>query len=241
MFRIILGSMLGAGWSVASVVLGSHYGRLSGILGILTYTIIPMIMVRIVFGRLLWKQRFRVMVILFGTAWMMGGLIQMVSFHTMLGYRLACGIVKNGMLYGAVFLGIALAFYFVRMGRLRAAYGSGLCQVILQIGGKSILIQGLIDTGNRLADPIYGQSVHVLNRSVVEEILPMPFHFIPYHSLGNENGVIPVVFADSMTVSLNGRTQRYERPEIALYDGEVSSDHEYDILLHSEIIKEKGV
>lgn len=213
---------------------------LSGILGILTYTIIPMIMVRIVFGKLLWKQRFRVILILFGAVWMTGGLIQMVSFHTMFGYRLVCGIVQNGMLYWSVFFGIALAFYFVRVGKLQEVYGNGLCQVVLQIGGKNISLQGLIDTGNRLADPIYGQEVHVLNRSVVEEILPMPFHFIPYHSLGNENGVIPVVFADSMTVCFHGRIQRYERPEIALYDGEVSSDHEYDMLLHSEIIKEKG-
>lgn len=241
MFRLVLGGIFGAGWSVISVVLSSRYWLPARISGLFTYTVVPMVMVLIAFGRLLWKQQLRVVLTLFGTVCFSGGLIQMVSFHTILGYHLAGGIVKNSKLYMAVFMGIALAFYFVRVGNLKDVYGSGLCQVVLKIKGRSISLQGLVDTGNRLADPIYGGAVHILNRSIVEEILPMAFHLIPYHSLGNENGVIPVVFAESMTVYINGKLRLYEHPEIALYDGEVSSDHEYDILLHSEIVKGKGV
>lgn len=239
--RIILGALFGAAWSAAGLVLMRYHRHLWGIMGILTYTVIPFLMVWIVFGKIRWKQRVRTVMMLFAGVWLLGGMIQMLALHTLLGYRLFSGVISNRIIYGGIFLAIAAAFYYVRVEKLEAAYGSGLCQVDLKVGGKTMKLLGLVDTGNRLEDPIFKKAVHVLNKSVVEGALPLPFHFIPYHSLGNENGVIPVVFAESMTVNLNGKIRLYERPEIALYEGDVSSDHEYDILLHSEIIKEKGV
>jgi stage II sporulation protein GA (sporulation sigma-E factor processing peptidase) len=233
--RITAGSLFGAAWSVVCVAVRKNM-LLSVLFGIACYTLVPFWMARIAFGKNTFKQQLRTYLILLLVTCTCGGVIQMIGMNTLLGYRLMRGIINNAILYLAIVLILVFTVYAVRLRKLQTAYASGICEVFLQLQGKNYHMQGLLDTGNRLMDPIFGKPVHVMNRSILAE-LPTAVRLIPYHSVGNEHGLIPVVTAESISICRNGKTRSYEEPEIALYEGSVSCDHEYDILLHSEIIE----
>lgn len=234
--RIMAGAVFGAVWAVLVVVLGAG-GRHMLLSGLLTYTLAAFGMIRLAFGRQTRKRMFRIYFILMAVICCMSGVIQLIGFNTMLGYCIITGILHNEVLYCAVAVILALSVYYIRLGRIRFVYGNGVCRVEIRLEGKTYQLDGYLDTGNTLKDPIFGNPVHVMNLGVLGGVYPEKKHYIPYHSIGSTNGILPVVWAEEMTVHYAGEKKSYIKPEIALYEGSISTDREYDILLNSEIIK----
>lgn len=234
--RILSGALTGALWAVVCIIV-SHNKSIVILTGIITYLVIGIAMVRITFGRISLKKIIRSYLIMLTTACTMGGIINLVGGSTMLGYCIITGIMGNEKIYAAIIIAVIPVFYFIRLGRLDKVYGSGLCQVDIKTDGGMYRLTGLIDTGNRLRDPIFDTPVHVINSDVLKGCFPEKIHYIPYNSVGNEHGIIPAAFCESMTVYMVDNIRHYDNAEIALYNGKISSDNEYDILLNSEIIK----
>lgn len=233
--RLLLGASFAAVMAVIIILCPPNPLIRVGV-SLMQYTLVPIGMVYLAFGKMARKQRKRMIFVLYGVAFGCGGIVQMVAGHTMLGYQLMAIYVSNRKLYLSLGGIVAVSFYTIRLLEVRKAYADGLCRVEVTIQGQRYPLMGLIDTGNRLKDPIYGNAVHVINQSCVKGC-SANVHYIPYHSVGTENGIIPVIFADAMVIERNGERKKLEKPEIALYEGEVSSDREYDILLNSEILR----
>lgn len=91
---------------------------------------------------------------------------------------------------------------------------------------------GLIDTGNRLKEPVSGRPVHVAVREVIEAISPriQGVTYIPYRSVGGE-GLLPAVTLDEIKVEQQGNCYTLARPLVAVVKQPLSPKGEYEVLI----------
>ena len=71
-------------------------------------------------------------------------------------------------------------------------------------GREKCCIKGMIDTGNGLNDPVTNEPVSILDQKTAMEFLGdvklEKIRYVPYHSIGKREGVLPVVRIDKMCV-----------------------------------------
>ncbi len=162
-------------------------------------------------------------------------------------------MVLGGILsYGMTTLGQWRQFWIWALG------GFGICMLILswlesrktrQLAYELLLLTkeqrisltGFLDTGNLLEDPILKQPVHIIREQVLHEALTkeqLPVHYIPYHSLGQEHGLLPVVTLQAMYVRCaDGKEEQrplyIEKPIFGLAKENLFQKGEYQVILNA--------
>lgn len=149
------------------------------------------------------------------------------------------------ILLGAVGFYALLALVGKKLGR----HGGGeLKRVDIDLGGQTVRLTALVDSGNTLTDPMTGQPVLVAEGDRLHGLLPetvdlqhpaqclaaLPregrFRLIPYRSVGVEQGLLLAVRADG--VAIEGR--HTENRLVALSPTPVSDGGGYQALLYQE-------
>lgn len=188
--------------------------------------------------RLRWDRTFlKAYILLYICAFLVGGIMEFFYPY-----------VKAASLFFA----LALAGYY---GSLKiwdflsylAAQRVGRCTVWLVNGEKSCSAEALIDTGNRLRDIVTGKPVSMVSPGLAERLgFQIPensvkpaenrrgIRFIPYHSVGKKEGVMPVMIPDEMRI-FTRREICIVRPVIAVCEEEMSMD-EYEMLLNPDLL-----
>lgn len=173
----------------------------------------------------------------------LGGVMLVIYEHTMAGYY-ARRILENGSA-GRI---PAAAWILIVVGAAAACYGfSGgvkgliksmaqrrdLCSVTLIYGEREEKVTGLIDTGNRLREPVSRQPVHVATDGLLRRLCPVVkgIVYVPYQSVGTSHGVLPAVFIDRMEVEQEGKCYCVEKPLVAITKQPLSPSGEYQILI----------
>ena len=107
----------------------------------------------------------------------------------------------------------------------------------LVYGEKSVSGKGLVDTGNHLKDPFSGQPVSVGEKQFLTKLLEETpiYRYIPYHSLGNNQGMIPAFQASYIEFKVEEKWQRIEKPWIAISNEKISADGEYELILQPDM------
>lgn len=136
--------------------------------------------------------------------------------------------------------------------------------VVLTMFGKQVTVKGLMDTGNLLRDPLTGQPVIVVEADALRELLPEElgrllkpkygpdfytlletwedrrwatrFRLVPYRSLGDTNGLMPGFRPDKVELRYGGKLMAVPDVVVALYDRELSADHDYRALLSPRLL-----
>ena len=87
------------------------------------------------------------------------------------------------------------------------------------------MLHGIVDTGNQLTDKYTGKPVNVMDKSYFENVLyqindygRLKYHFIPYRTIGNNEGIIEVITSDYMYISGKDETKAYKGALIGLSD-----------------------
>ncbi|MCQ1528121.1 sigma-E processing peptidase SpoIIGA [Lutispora saccharofermentans] len=129
---------------------------------------------------------------------------------------------------------------------------------------KRIYLVALVDTGNSLTDPITNLPVLIAEYEIVKELLPAEiqrifeenkdnnlnviasvlsksewmtkFRFIPFKSLGNENGMLIGFKPDAINIEDKNTKKNIKDIIIAIYNKKLSKDGEYNALLHPDIL-----
>ncbi len=113
------------------------------------------------------------------------------------------------------------------------------CQVILAGDNGPIEVTALIDTGNGLTDPVSSRPVAVLDEEIWKNmgqwIKPEKYKIIPYHSLGEDHGMLEGYEIDAMEVKGRTGEKRYEKVIIAVFKGNVSGKGNYKMILPLEL------
>ena len=178
--RILWGAFLGAFlacivWSIPGI---------PGILKLLFfYTFVNVVMIQAGLGIRRSRELVRAFIVLGISAVLMAGILS---------------LFRQYIRYGSLFFGCVIAGDYLAGGILwmlqqlfRKKFGT--CRIRLEHAGQNYDGKALIDTGNRLRDPVSGEPVNILDPEIAECLLKEEIpqmREIAYHSIGKENGVM---------------------------------------------------
>ncbi len=135
----------------------------------------------------------------------------------------------------------------------------------IELFGERVQVLALLDTGNRLREPLRGSQVVVVEHSAIAHLLPRHlqdvmqrmergdlseisrlltsarlsarFRVIPFASLGNENGLLIGIRADGVWVDFEGRRINLENVVIGISPNDLDPDGSYRALIHPELLE----
>lgn len=144
---------------------------------------------------------------------------------------------------GSLFFAIAIGGYCV-VSKLWDFIGSVQrinqchCKVDLYLGEKMCQVEGIIDTGNGLRDPISNQPVSILDKTVARQFLGdeklSQVRYIPYHSIGKQEGVLLALKIDQMCIHRENECWVKE-PMIGVSEETISAEGEYKMILNPNL------
>lgn len=185
-----------------------------------------------------WGRPFvRALLFLYIGAFLLGGIISFLRQYIRIG-SLFFVLSLGGYLlaYGAYSLLETLVFY----NRTH-------CMAVMYKGQKSCRVKVLIDTGNRLRDQETGKPVSIIEPEAAKALgLSLDgedgggVRFVPYHSIGKENGALPLFEIDSMCLMGTKGKVEVQKPLLAVCGGEMGSDR-YGMILNPDIYRSKGI
>ncbi len=243
--RMTLGSVLGALGACALLVIPIHNDVAAFLV---QYAVIGYAMVRVTYRNLPIRSISRYILALYVVTVFTGGAVQFIGE--------ALGVQRSGVL-----LVVACGFFLYVAVRV-AMWGWGgavkkeaaIYEVNIQFHDRTVTGYGYYDTGNLLKEPISGSPVIIAEYESVKELFSedarkeiavfpeygedgayaLPLRFIPYHSLGVSEGVLPGIEVDGVGVGEGKGRRWYEGVYLAVYKGSLSVDKSYQFILHQE-------
>lgn len=117
-------------------------------------------------------------------------------------------------------------------------YGDCMREVVLYRNDKSLRIQGFLDTGNHLIDPVSRQPVSIITEECwnlfMKEQEPPNYCLIPCKTVGDLGSLLFGTRIDYMVIMDKKESRVIERPMIAVTKQSFTGIYHYSILLHSD-------
>ena len=254
--RLLLSSTLGAVWSVAAVMIPDRY-RL--FVNLCTYFIVTALMLAVINSPLniikarqsnkdryaltnYLKELFKGMIIMLSVACFSGGIMHMIVYYTYAGWIIRRILVTYNQLIYLILISVVVIIVIARVYRTYKK-NSDIYKVTVIVDNHKIMLHAIVDTGNQLTDKYTGKPVNVMDKSYFENVLyqindygRLKYHFIPYRTIGNNEGIIEVITSDYMYISGKDETKAYKGALIGLSDRKVSQNGEYQALINGRMI-----
>ncbi len=150
---------------------------------------------------------------------------------------------EGGLAGGGMVLLLGAGCYEgIRLLVLRRQKDRENCRVILYgADGRSVQVEGLVDTGNSLTEPISGRPVAVLEQEIWERLYPEKppsgMRVIPYHSVGKPAGILTGYPMKDVEVEIGGVRQKCRDIYIAIWQERLSETGAYQILLQPAMLE----
>lgn len=117
-------------------------------------------------------------------------------------------------------------------------------EILLMLENRNLQLKGFLDTGNLLMDPILQQPVHIIREELLKEELAgeqLAVRYIPYHSLGQEHGLLPVVTLKAMYLKGSGEKDKtpplyLEKPVFGIAKEKLFQGKQYQVILNAGAI-----
>lgn len=186
----------------------------------------------------------------FFLTYVLGGILNSIFDHTMLGYYL-----KTKNMFFIFVLTFLMLFIFVKWflkWKEQKAEENLIYPVRVRCRDFLKETIGFLDTGNTLCDPVSGKPVLLAERSffflesdhckeetedcfarLIQE-MPQRYCLIPYSSVGG-NGLLEGIRVEEVELQKKEDSQCYQEVIIALSDKKLSSSNQYQIILHREL------
>lgn len=255
--RLLFSSFIGAFFTIAS-----FFYRFHMIESIFLKLLISSCMIVIAFKEIKKLNFIKNLFVFYLVTFVLGG----ISFMVIYLNNPSSVFIKNGVLVGdysmlKILIGIIFSIYFLKLVfyliKNPIEKKQLICDLEIGIKGKSTQIKVLIDTGNLLRDPFTGKPVIIVEKEslkdVLEEdilenvdkilngkVLSSEYHtllrIIPYHSLGNENGILIGVRSDFVKIFWEQEIV-IQNAIIGIYTRHLSKYNHYSGLVGLEILK----
>ena len=102
---------------------------------------------------------------------------------------------------------VVICFLLEKKSRIRWKEEHMKVKTVLEFGDRRLFATALMDTGNKLYDPIFHKPVILVDEKMIEEILrvcktecPERLHFIPFQSVGREKGLLEGLSFDHVSI-----------------------------------------
>lgn len=231
--RLLLGGACGAGMACMLTVFPflPAWGKLFA-----GYGIVSICMLRIAFPELRPQAFGRAAIVLYGFAFLLGGVLQILSVQVPFFRR-------NGMTLIAVCgfsvcaAGIAASLY----EKWKRSRKNHFVPVRLVWKNRELTVRALIDTGNSLREPVSGKPVSIIEKAAAELLFdsarPTVFRAVPFHSIGRGHGILEGYEITELIVTGENETIKIEKPVVGLFDGNLSADAAYQMILHPALLQ----
>lgn len=135
----------------------------------------------------------------------------------------------------------------------------------IQFDGAQSRVMALVDTGNRLRDPLTGHPVVIVEQATLQRLLPENLHpaveqmeagdltavtrllaserwssrfrVIPFSSIGRKHGLMIGFRPDVVRLVIDGRPVSVGDCILAVYKGPLDPDGSYQALIHPELVQ----
>ena len=228
-------SLIGAVWVCVLLVL-----RLRGVLwDIVTYLGISFAMSAVTALPCSFKKLMKNVVIMYFVTCTLGGIMHVIYYYTAFGCMVRAALSKPELAgFLPVTAGALIAEPVIRwlFGQIEGLVSGRKLMplIVIENDGRKLKLRALVDTGNSLTDPFSGRAVNVAEADAVSHLIKSyascQYHLIPFASLGEKEGLIPVVRFDRMTV-IGKKKIIVDKPLFALYSGNFTDDS-YRVILN---------
>ena len=259
--RIILASLLGAVYAVlAYAEIFPMYASL------ITKTILSICMTYIAFNPKKIKGLIKELIVFYLVSFALGG----CAFALLYIVRPQDIFMKDGVYIGTYPLKIALlggivgfiiTYIAFKIVKTRITKNEIIYKAVINISGKQLEINVLLDTGNMLKDPISGDSVIMIEKNKLNSIFPEKIlnnidkilggdlesaesleyrkrlRFIPFTSVGKQNGMLLGIKADFITIITDVEEIINKRAIIGIYEKTFSKSGKYSGLIGLNILE----
>ena len=259
--RIILASLLGAVYAVlAYAEIFPMYANL------ITKIILSICMIYIAFNPKKIKGLIKELIVFYLVSFALGG----CAFALLYLVRPQDIFMKDGVYIGTYPLKIALlggivgfiiTYIAFKVVKTRITKNEIIYKAVVNIRGKQLEINVLLDTGNMLKDPISGDSVIMIEKNKLNSIFPEKIlnnidkilggdlestesleyrkrlRFIPFTSVGKQNGMLLGIKADSVTIITDVEEIINKRAIIGIYEKTFSKSGKYSGLIGLDILE----
>lgn len=266
--RIFLSSLLGGTYAVMSFI---------SILEIYSTIILKLIlsvsMVYLAFKPKKIRTLVKEIIIFYLTSFALGG----AAFFLLYFIKPQDILIKNGVYIGTYpikiallggivgFIVINIAFKIIK-GKLNKK--SMFCDIEINFMNKTSKVKAMIDTGNLLKEPITMSPVIVVEKNMLEEVIPnnildnidkiisgkssdiiddldekykSRFKVIPFSSLGKQNGILLGFRADKVIIEYEENEIEQKNIIIAIYNQILSKYEKYTALIGIDLLEEGGI
>lgn len=222
--KILLSSFAGSILSVLLLLFGKSY---------LLFVIVSYVMIFpfMVWGSFGWNRIGyfcgNCVLSIFGAIFL-GGVIEYMEemFRFQRLYILTAGLA-------AVIAGAALRIFCQNLQRQKNLYS-----VQLKQNGKTVSCMALYDSGNFLREPYQKRPVQIVSAEVLETLLEgeekMPL-WIPYHSLGNQNGLLEIYTIDAICIQKGSRALEIAPAVAGCARKGLTGNQTYQVILNQNI------
>lgn len=124
--------------------------------------------------------------------------------------------------------------------RIRKTGRQHIMETRLVYQGKMLVLRSLVDTGNLLRDPFTAKPVSVVSKTALQAVFDLPeekIRYIPYHTVGIDQGLMRVITIDKMYLLLADREVEIQDPVIGISKRELFSDHSIQMILNGMLLE----
>ncbi len=241
LIRQVMAGLFLAAWPIVVIVLGIGNTIIQNIF---TYGVVVILMLFIIDRKQNIKNLIREYIIYIAVCFLFGGTANVIYYNTVVGYM----IEKSG--FGIIFLLIAIiiskSIIVAVMSMVKAykVYGNKIYDVLIEFQDRTIEIKALYDSGNTLSDPFYNRCISIIEKTAlfgegrnIEEPTKCKYHIVPFKSLGMPDGIIEVIEVKTMKIQKEKAQIVIEGALLGLYEGKLSGDDNYELLLNSTIFE----
>ncbi|PHS36471.1 MAG: sigma-E processing peptidase SpoIIGA [Alkaliphilus sp.] len=227
------------------------------------------LLIVIAFSPYKFKEFFKLLVTFYLITFVFGGAGFAIFYLTNFS-----GIIGNGIFYivdlsaKQVYLSCGLAYILIHISwnfiQRQIVKERIFMKVKIEMEGKKISFNGMVDTGNSLTDPITKYPVIIVEYDTLVDLFPddiinafenskpldfekiiavlsgttwlKRFRVIPFESIGIEKGMLVGFRPDFVVVEKETKTSNIKNVIIAMYSKKLSTTGEYSALLHPDIM-----
>ena len=112
----------------------------------------------------------------------------------------------------------------------------GIFPIELEHRQNHIFTYALYDSGNQLRDPYSGKGVYIISEKLVMQLSLQEQNevYIPYQSLGNEQGLIKVYYLEHMRIQKDQTLIEKELVPVGTAEETLFQNKKYQVILHEE-------
>lgn len=230
--RMIVVSFFAAGMACLTVIAGVHRNK---IIFVLYYFGISVLILRLAFGKTTAGTAIRNLLFYYMLSFVLGGLL--IQMQNLLSFPFT-GMAVLGV--AGIFL-LIIRWWLPRFRKWQSD-AETYYRIRLFYKGRKVSGNALWDTGNHLRDPFTGEPVMLGESRFLTQLwkTEMPVQrMIPFHSVGKKTGMLYAFQADYVEIKMENGWCRVNNPWVAICDYYLSSDGEYELILHPEMLQKE--